>query len=75
MVGYTLTGRHLKLEKQMTADQLKVLRELRSEGYAVCVFMPEEMPDSRPRDVEDAMCEGGWRQINFDTPDGQPISA
>jgi hypothetical protein len=28
----------------------------------------------RQRDVEDAMCEGGWRQINFDTPDGQPIS-
>ena len=59
----------------MTADQIKVLRELRSEGYAVCVFMPHEMPNSDPRDVESAMCEGGWRQINFDTPDGQPISA
>ena len=59
----------------MTADQLKVLRELRSEGYAVCVFTPEEMPDSRPRDVEDSMCAGGWRQINFDTPANQPISA
>jgi hypothetical protein len=59
----------------MKADQLKVLRELRSEGYAVCVFQPEEMPDSRPRDVEDAMCGGGWRQINFDAPDGQSISA
>ncbi len=59
----------------MTEDQIKVLRELRSEGYAVCVFSPGEMPYSRQRDVEDAMCEGGWRQINFDTPDGQPVSA
>ena len=59
----------------MTENQIKVLRELRSEGYAVCVFTPEEMPDSRQRDVEDAMCEGGWRQINYDTPDGESISA
>lgn len=59
----------------MTEDQIKVLRELRSEGYAVCVFTPQEMPHSQPRDVEDAMCAGGWRQINFDTPDGESISA
>jgi hypothetical protein len=59
----------------MTENQINVLRELRSEGYAVCVFTPGEMPDSRQRDVEDAMCEGGWRQINFDTPANQPISA
>ena len=59
----------------MKENQIAVLRELRSEGYAVCVFTPDEMPDSRQRDVEDAMCEGGWRQINFDTPDNQPISA
>lgn len=59
----------------MTENQIKVLRELRSEGYAVCVFTPQEMPDSRQMDVEEAMCEGGWRQINFDTPNGQPISA
>ena len=59
----------------MTENQVKVLRELRSEGYAICVFAPEEMPESRQRDVEDAMCEGGWRQINFDTPIGESISA
>jgi len=59
----------------MTPSQLAAIRELRSEGYAVCIFTPGEMPDSPQRDVEDAMCEGGWRQINFDTPDGQPISA
>lgn len=59
----------------MTENQIKVLRELRSEGYAVCVFTPQEMPHSTQEAVEDAMCEGGWRQINYDTPDGQPISA
>ena len=59
----------------MTEDQTKALRELRSAGHAVCVFTPEEMPHSRPRDVEDAMCEAGWSQINFDTPAGESISA
>jgi len=58
----------------MTKEQIQALRDLRQAGYAVCVFTPDEMPDSRQRDVEDAMCEGGWRQINFDTPDDQPIS-
>ncbi len=58
----------------MTKEQTQTLRDLRQAGYAVCVFTPDEMPDSRQRDVEDAMCEGGWRQINFDTPDDQPIS-
>ncbi len=59
----------------MTENQRNVLRELRNEGYAVCVFTPEEMPNSNPEDVESTMCEGGWRQINFDTPSDQPISA
>ena len=59
----------------MTEDQTKALRDLRDAGYAVTVFTPEEMPHSRPRDVEDAMCEAGWNQINFDTPAGESISA
>jgi hypothetical protein len=59
----------------MTEDQLKMICALRDEGYAVCIFTPEEMPNSNPEDVEEAMCMSGWDQINFDTPDGQPISA
>jgi hypothetical protein len=51
----------------MNKEQLDVIRQLRSQGYAVCVFTPEEMPDSTPDMVEDAMCEGGWQQINFDS--------
>lgn len=60
---------------ELTPEDAATLRGLRDAGCAVCVFMPDEMPHSDPQDVEDAMCEGGWRQINFDTPDGEPISA
>jgi hypothetical protein len=60
---------------ELTEQDKEMLRGLRKAGCAVCVFLPHEMPHSDPSDVEDAMCEGGWRQINFDTPDGKPISA
>lgn len=59
----------------MTLDQILAIRQLRQSGYAVCIFTPDEMPDSNPSDVEDRMCEAGWQQINHDTPDGKPISA
>ena len=60
---------------ELTPEDLAVLRGLRKMGCAVCVFLPDEMPHSDPEDVENAMCEGGANQINFDTPNGQPISA
>lgn len=60
---------------ELTTEDIAALRRLRDKGCAVCVFLPHEMPHTDPSDVEDAMCEGGWRQINFDTPDGRPISA
>jgi hypothetical protein len=59
----------------MTENQIKVLRQLRDEGYAVCVFTPDEMFNSSIEDVEDAMCEGGWNQINLDSPIDESISA
>ena len=59
----------------MTEEQKQVVRAMRDEGYAVCIFTPEEMPHSNPEDVEDAMCVAGWNQINFDTPAGESISA
>lgn len=61
--------------KDLTEDDILALRSLRCRGFAVCVFTPEEMPHSNPSRVEDAMCEGGWSQINFDTPAGERISA
>ena len=64
----------INIDTSLTDEQILVLRQLREKGFAVCVFKPEEMAYSEPCDVEDAMCEGGWRQINFDTPSGLPIS-
>ena len=51
---------------QLTPEDIAVLRGLRKVGCAVCVFLPHEMENSTPDDVDDALCEGGWRQINFD---------
>lgn len=51
---------------ELTPEDIAVLRGLRKVGCAVCVFLPHEMENSDPEQVEDAMCEGGWRQINFD---------
>jgi hypothetical protein len=60
---------------QLTPEDEEVLNNLRKVGCAVCVFLPDEMPQSDPDDVEDAMCQAGWNQINFDTPTNAPISA
>jgi len=60
--------------QELSPKQIAMLRELRDQGCAVCVFLPHEMPDSSQENVEDMMCQAGWRQINFDAPDGAPIS-
>lgn len=57
-----------------TDTETSALRSLRAKGFAVCVFTPEEMPNSNPSRVEDSMCEGGWHQINFDTHSNEAIS-
>ena len=61
-------------QMQPSAEQIAVLRQLRDQGCAVCVFLPHEMPNSAPEEVEDAMCQAGWNRINFDAPDGAPVS-
>lgn len=43
----------------MTKEQLKVLQELRNDGYAVCVFTPEEIGETDVDELEDVMCERG----------------
>jgi hypothetical protein len=37
----------------MTATQLKAIRELRAEGWAVILWTPEELNGVHPSDVED----------------------
>ena len=48
----------------MTDEQLKVLKELHSQGYAVCVFTPEELDGVPQVEVEDSIIESGWDCIN-----------
>jgi hypothetical protein len=43
---------------------LDVIDELRSAGYAVCVFSPDELGDADPDRVEDRLCELGWDVIS-----------
>lgn len=48
----------------MTEQELEVLRGLINQGYAVCVFVPDELGEVDPKRVQDAMCEAGWNCIN-----------
>lgn len=50
----------------MTEEELKVLQDLHDRGYAVCVFTPEELGPAPNEEVESAMAEAGWRQIDFE---------
>ena len=51
---------------ELTPEDAAVLRGLRKAGFAVCVFQPHEIGNSDPEQIEDAMAEAGWHQINFD---------
>jgi hypothetical protein len=37
----------------MTPEQLKTIRDLRSQGYAVIIWTPEELGDTDPDFVQD----------------------
>lgn len=56
------------MKEEVILEQLNVIRQLRKQGYAVCIFTPEELQCSTPEKVEDAMCEAGWHQIDLDLP-------
>jgi hypothetical protein len=59
----------------MTKEQLKVLREMRHEGYAVIVWTPEELGEANPRRVEDRSIELGWgiiADLGGPDPEDQP---
>ena len=43
----------------MKKEWTEMLREMRSEGYAVIVWTPEELKDLLPKWVEDASVEYG----------------
>ena len=47
----------------MTESQVKAIRELRDEGYAICIFTPDELGSADVDTVEEQMCERGWQAI------------
>ena len=53
-------------EYQLTTEDIAALRRLRNAGCAVCVFTPSEVGHVDVELIEDAMCEAGWRQIDWE---------
>lgn len=52
----------------MTDEQLAVIMQLRDQGFAVCVFTPEEIEtgSASTDDIEERMRMAGWDTINGD---------
>ena len=44
----------------MTKEQMKVIEELRHEGYAVICWTPQELDGASPSRVQDRSIELGW---------------
>ena len=58
----------------MTSEELldqsrPTLEALRSAGFAIAVFTPEEIEDANPEDVEVSMVERGWFTIEQQNED------
>jgi len=51
--------------KQLTPEQTKTVNELRSEGYAIAAFTPDEIGKADTGTLEDIMVERGWDYINY----------
>lgn len=52
----------------MTEAQFAMIMQLRDQGFAVCVFTPEELEtgEASTETVEERMCMAGWDAINGD---------
>lgn len=49
---------------ELTEQDKNTLRQLRKNGCAVVVFLPHEIGEANPEDVEEKMCIAGWDEIN-----------
>jgi hypothetical protein len=58
-------------DKEVNENELAVLKALHARGFAVCVFTPDEMVNTLQEEVEDAMAEAGWREIDFHAGDNR----
>ena len=50
---------------ELTEQDRECLRQLRKNGCAVTVFLPHELGDANPEDVEERMCVAGWDEIHL----------
>ena len=57
----------------MTQEQIKVINELKNQGYAVVLFTPEELDGAEADRVEDRLIELGWDVIYDLTPETQEV--
>lgn len=48
----------------MSPEEVEVLKALRSKGYAVVVFSPDELRDADKDDVEQDLVLAGWDIID-----------
>jgi hypothetical protein len=56
--------RKLGEEPTIPEESMKVIRELRDLGYAVCIFNPDELRGAKPHKVEDELVSAGWEIID-----------
>lgn len=57
----------------MTKQQIKVIQELKSQGYAVVLFNPEELEGAEADRVEDRLIELGWDIIYDLRPETEQV--
>ena len=53
-------------------EWIKIVREMRSEGFAVVIFTPEELREAYQEDVEDRLVELGWDVIDSLATEADP---
>ena len=58
---------------ELQEHELLVLRSLHARGFAICVFTPSEMGGATQENIDDAMAEAGWREVNFHAGEWEEI--
>jgi hypothetical protein len=48
----------------MKEEYRRSIEQLRSLGYAICIFTPEELNGAKPHKVEEGLISSGWEIID-----------
>lgn len=49
---------------ELNNDDKACIHRLLEAGCAICIFLPQEIGEADPEDVEERMCLAGWDEIN-----------